>query len=261
MKIPNEIKSFSHEELSQKLLDRIISHQDIKDLIGTYNTIHPYPFERSLLFKLGQSMVKHSSPIDIISWKAGIKERGIINANDKEETAVDTLNIINEYLNAESRLAMKRIMVYSDVEFEGKVLKNVTCYDYSLIDPHGQFESYESLLFVIENHASLISYYLDYIYYFPVTLDEFEKFFFYFLTFLTHEKYPANDQINESLKFVKDMNEIVEMRYIDINDRLILAFIHLISTESELSECCNSIYKDIKHNDDLIRKQFANMAS
>ena len=120
----NEIKSFSPEELSQKLLGRIINHQHLNDLIKTFNNKLHYSFENSLLFKLGQSMVSHSSPLDLISWKAGVKERGIMNSNEKNETAIETLSNVNEYLNAESRIAIKKIMVLRDNEFDEKVFKN-----------------------------------------------------------------------------------------------------------------------------------------
>ncbi len=257
----DEIKTYSTEELSAKMYDYFVSNKDIENRINEFNKNFYYQFNNSLSFHLGRSMVKHCTPMDLVYWKTGIRNNGIMNDNDNDKTTIETLSIVNDFINAESKKAMKRILVYQDHEFNGKVFKNAPCYDTSIVCPAGQLENYKSLLFLKENQKCIISYYLDYISLFPVTLYEFEKVFFYFLTFLIEEEYPAKVQIIESLKFIKDINEIVKMRYIDISDRMILAFIHLISIDNELLGCCNVIYADIKHNDDLTRDQFENLAS
>jgi len=51
------------------------------------------------------------------------------------------------------------------------------------------------------------------------------------------------------------------MRYIDIEDRFLLAFLYIISTDKELQKTCNDVYAEIKHIEDLTRKQFENMSS
>ena len=257
----HEIKSFSSQVLSQKLLRQIISHQEINDLINEFNNKHYYSFYDSLRFQLGRSMVKHCSPINLINWETGIREKEIINDNPNNSTTIKTLDIINDFLNSESLNAMERINIYNNLANTGKTYHNPGSYDFSIVCSKDQLESYSSLLFSEENHEKIISYYLDYISLFPVTLYEFEKVFFYFLTFLTKEVYPANVQINEAFWFIRNINDIVKMRYIDINDRLILAIIHILSKDAELQSSCQSLYADIESNNDLTRAQFENMAS
>jgi hypothetical protein len=257
----SEHKVFSIQELTSKILNSILNYKSLKDRIVEFDRNFNYPFLNSLKFHLSRSMVKHCSAIEFINWKIGTKDKMIINDNDNEKTTLETLDIITDFLNEESRVTMQRIRKYCDHEFEGILHNNAPCYDYNIVCPEGQLENYKSLLFYKENYQCVISYYLDFISLFPVTLQEFEIVFFYFLTFLIKEEYPANVQINESLHFIKRINDIVRMRYIDINNRLILAFMHLIYIDDELSECSYAIFNDIKHNDDLIREQFESISS
>ena len=255
------IKTFEPRELSTKMLNAISQHKDILERINGFYNKFLIPFDRSLLFHLSRTMVKHSSPTEIIEWNIGARENGIMNDNDNAISTVETFKIVNDFINAESQKAMDRILTYCEHEFDGKVFKNSPCYDIKIVCPDGQLESYQSLLFYEENHECVIYYYLDFIYLFPLTIQEFEKFLFYFLTFLIEEEYPVNVKINESLNFIKNINEIVRMRYIDIDNRIILAFLHLICIDNELSECANLIYEDIKHNNDQLRMQFESLSS
>ncbi len=257
----NKIKSFSSKELSQKLLKQIISHQDLKAIINEFNNKSYYSFDDSLRFQLGRSMVKHCSPADAINWKNGVREKEVINDDPNNSSNIETINIINDFLNAESRKSMERIKRYQVRNFNGKTYQNAPFYNFSIVCAEGQFENYSSWLFNKENHEILISYYLDYISRFPITLNEFEEIFFYFLTFLTKRVYPANVQIINSHRFIEDINKIVKMRYIDIEDTLILAFIYFISIDDELQESCSAIYNDTKYNNDLTIEQLANLAS
>jgi hypothetical protein len=60
---------------------------------------------------------------------------------------------------------------------------------------------------------------------------------------------------------MRQINDIVKMRYINIKDRLILTFIHLILVDNELSSCSNAIYNEIKHYDDITREQLEDISS
>ena len=256
----NKLKCFDPNDLSVKLLKAMLSHNELSMSIKEFNQKHNYSFYDSLTFQLSWAMVKHCSPTEIIDWKTGVRDKNIINDTDNEKTTRETFSIVNDFLSAESRKAMERILVYEDSEFDGQVFRNSPCHDYSIVCPEDQLESYQSLLFHQENHKCVISYYLDFMSLFPLTLQEFEKILFYFLTFLIKEDNPVNVQINEPLNIRSNINEILRMRYIDIDNRMVLAFLHLISMDKELSECCNAIYKDIKYNYDHTRRQFENLA-
>jgi len=70
----NEIRSFSPDEISQKLLLQILSHNDIKDKIRGFNENSWYQFSDSLTFQLGRAIIKHAYPSDIINWKIHIRD-------------------------------------------------------------------------------------------------------------------------------------------------------------------------------------------
>ena len=252
---PLVIRNFSAEELTQKLLHNILSHKDIEIKIKEFDASSYYQFNKSLGFQLGRVMTSHSNPMDIINWKVSVRDEGIMNDDGNAESTVKTLSIVNDYINAESQKAMKRILVYRDHEFCGKIFKNAPCYDYSIVSPKEQLYHYSSFLFDEESFGIFRSYYLEYISLFPITLTEFEIIFFYFLLFLSKEQYPADKTYGDALDFVKRIGNIVKMRYIDIHNRLILAFLHLIYTYEELSEDSNAIYNDIKMKSDAIREQ------
>lgn len=254
----SEIKDFKFKEISQKLFNRIINHQHISEQVREFDNKSPHnPFGNNLTFLLGKSMVRHQSSIEQIHWNKGANEQKIIEGIAQKEI----LSIINDYLNTESQVEMQRFMVNHDTEFKGKDLKYVYRFEYGLICTPDQLESYTSFLFSEENYECIISYYLDYIYRFPIQLTEFEKIFFYFLTILFNEIYPTNVTSGEVIDFVFNINEIVKMRYIDLKDRLIQTLIHLISIDDELLQCSNTIYADMKHHFDLLRDQFNAMAS
>lgn len=86
-------------------------------------------------------------------------------------------------------------------------------------------------------------------------MTEFEIIFFYFLLFLTKEKYPGDESYGDTIYFVMRIDNMVKMRYIDIQNRLILALLNLIYTDEELSVHSHEIYLDIKKKYDGICKQ------
>jgi len=90
---------------------------------------------------------------------------------------------------------------------------------------------------------------------FPITLTEFEIIFFYFLLFLTKEKYPGDESYGDTIYFVMRIDNIVKMRYIDIHNRLILALLNLIYTDEELSIHSHEIYHDFKKKWDATCEQ------
>lgn len=240
------IRNFSADELSQKLLHNILSHNDIEVKIKEFDASSYYHFNKSLGFQLGRVMTKHSNPMDLINWKVRVRDEGIMNDDDNAKSTIETLNIVNDFLNAESQKAMERILVYRDHEFCGEIFKNAPCYDYSIVSPKEQLDHYSSFLFDEESFSIVFSYYLEFISLFPITLTEFETIIFYFLLFLTKEQYPAEKTYGEALDFVKRLSNIVKMRYIDIHNKLILAFLQLIYSDEELSDCSQAIYCDIK---------------
>jgi len=251
----NEIRSFSPDEISQKLLLQILSHNDIKDKIQGFNENSWYQFSDSLTFQLGRAIIKHSYPSDIINWKIHIRDNGIMNDNENHETTRETFNIVNDFINAESQKAMKRILVYCDREFDGKIFKNAPTYDYDIVCSKEILNKKSSLLFDEESFSIVRSYYFEYISLFPITLTEFEIIFFYFLLFLTKEKYPGDESYGDTIYFVMRIDNIVKMRYIDIHNRLILALLNLIYTDEELSIHSHEIYHDFKKKWDATCEQ------
>jgi len=254
----NDIKDFELNEISQKLLRQILNHQNIDNRIEKYNEKYPhYPFENILSHLFEKAIVKYQSSIEQLHWINGVREEEIKDNGVIEEN----LNIINDFLNIESNLSMRRFMVNNAPEFKDKDIKDVHTIDFSLVCSLEQLELFNSVLFSKENHEIIISYYLDYIYRFPIKLPVFEKNLFYSLIFLTNTKYPTNVTSANSLSCVQEINQFVRMKYIDLNDPIIQAFFHLICIEDELLKCSNAIYMDIKHNHDLLRRQFDAMAS
>jgi len=251
----NEIRSFSPDEISKKLLLQILSHNDIKDKIQGFNEKFRYLFSDSLTFQLGRAIIKHKYPSDIINWKIHIRDNGIMNDNENHETTRETFNIVNDFISTESKKAMKRILVYCDREFDGKIFKNAPTYDYDIVCSNEILNKKSSLLFDEESHSIIRSYYFEYISLFPITLPEFEIIFFYFLLFLTNEKYPAHEPYGDAIYFVMRIDNMVKMRYIDIQNRLILALLNLIYTDEELSVHSHEIYLDIKKKYDGICEQ------
>jgi hypothetical protein len=51
------------------------------------------------------------------------------------------------------------------------------------------------------------------------------------------------------------------MRYIDIDDRLILTLLYIISIDEELQRSCNNMYTDIKKQHDATIIQFMSLSS
>jgi hypothetical protein len=90
---------------------------------------------------------------------------------------------------------------------------------------------------------------------------EFEKTFFLFLTFLAENQYPNGSYYNESSRYIDDINEIVKMRYIDMEDSFILSFLYILSTEEQLHKKSETIYAEIKRNYDMLISQVENAAS
>jgi hypothetical protein len=256
-----EIKNFSTEDLTTKMLDSIINHKELETCIKEFNNNFPYTtFNNSLGFQLGRSMIKHCSPADRIDWKFKARIKEIMNDNDNNKTTVETLSIMNDFINAESKKSMERILFIRDIKTpDGKILKDRPVYDYSSLDSHDHSKNAKSILFDIANNDLIKHYYCEFIYYFPVTQAEFEKILFFFLTFLTVKQYSSYYELNDIYAFKKEINEIIRMRYIDINDRLIMSLIHVINTNPELQNTCTNIYKEIHDIEELTTSQVFNV--
>ncbi len=251
----NEIRSFSPDEISQKLLLQFLSHNDIKDKIQGFNENFRYLFSDNLTFQLGRAIIKHTYPSDIINWKIRVRDEGIMNESEYDKTTRDTFSIVNDFINTESHKAMERILVYRYREFDGKIFRNAPTYDYDIVCAKEILDLYSSFLFDEESFSIVRSYYFEYIYLFPITLTEFEIIFFYYLLFLTNEKYPADESYGDAIYFVRRIDNIVKMRYIDIQNRMILAILHLIYIDEELSVHSHEIYHDIKKKWDALCEQ------
>jgi len=252
-----EIKNFSTEELTAKMLDSVFNCKELETRIKEFNNNFPYTtFNNSLGFQLGRSMIKHCSPAERIDWKFKARIKEIMNDNDNNKTTVETLSIMNDFINAESKKSMERILFIRDIKTpDGKILKDRPVYDYSGLDSHDQSIKTNSILFDVANNDLIKHYYCEYLYYFPVTQAEFERTFFFFLTFLADKQYPSYTDINDVYRYVGEINEILKMRYIDINDRLVVSLIHVMNTDHELQKTCWNIYKEINDIVEQARRQ------
>lgn len=256
-----EFKTYNPSELSAIYFDNLINNREIESLVNEFNKKHTYPFRDSLSFQLGRSMVKHCSPVDLIEWKMSIREKQIVNDSDTDKTTIETRSIVIEFLRNMSHKAMDRIAFYKDQEFDGMTLKNVRVLDYSVVITPEQFPKYRSILFNDKNQEVIMHYYFEFINWFPVTMAEFEKIFFLFLTFLAENQYPYGSHMNESSRYIDDINEIVKMRYIDMEDSFILSFLYILSIDEQLHKKSDTIYAEIKRNHDMTIDQFENLAS
>jgi hypothetical protein len=254
-------KTYNPSELSTIYFDNILKTLEIETRVNEFNKKFRYPFRDSLSFQLGRSMVKHCSPTDLIEWKISIKEREITNNRDNDKTTIETRSIVTDFIKAKSHIAMDRIVFYRDHEFDGKIFNNVRVLDYSVVITPEQFPNYKSILFNDKNREIIMHYYFEFIYWFPVTMAEFEKIFFLFLTFLAEDQYPHGSHMNDSRRYIDDINEIVKMRYIDMEDSFILSFLYILSIDEQLHKKSETIYAEIKRNYDMMIDQFENMAS
>jgi len=254
---PGEIKNFSTEELTTKMYDSVFSWKESETCIEEFNNNFPYTtFNKSLGFQLGRSMIKHCSPAERIDWKFKVRIKEIMNDNDNNKTTVETLSIINKFIIAESKKSMERILFIRDIITpDGKILKDRPVYDYSSLDTNDQSNDTKSILFDVANNDLIKHYYCEYIYYFPVTQAEFERTFFFFLTFLAVKQYPSYTDINDVSRFVGEINEIIKMRYIDMSDKLIVSLIHVMETDPELQTTCRNINKEINDIVERARSQ------
>jgi len=254
-------KTYNPSELSTIYFDNILNNVEIETRVNDFNKKYRYPFRDSLSFQLGRSMVKHCSPADLIEWKIDIRKHEITNNSDNDKTTIETRSIVTDFIKAKSHIAMDRIAYYRDQEFDGKIYNNVRVLDYSVVITPEQFPKYRSILFNDKNQEVIMHYYFEFINWFPVTMSEFEKIFFFFLTFLAENQYPYGSHINDSYRYIDDINEIVKMRYIDMEDSFMLSFLYILSTDEQLHKKSDIIYAEIKRNYDMTIDQFENAAS
>ena len=244
---PGEIKYFSTEELTMKMLNSILNYNELRTRILEFDEYFQYTtFYKSLVFEFEKAIIKYCSPIERIKWEASMNIPWIMNEMDNDPYSIKINCILHDYISLESKKSMKSIMTLRDIATpDGKILEDKPVFDYSLIDPPGQFENYKWILFEAINHDIIKHYYQSYLYYFPVTLLEFEKVFFFFLTFSVAKQYPIFTDLDDVFSLITEINEVVRMRYIDLNGILIMSFINLIQTEPELQKACKNIYKEV----------------
>lgn len=250
---PDQIKYFSNEELTMKMLNSILNYNELRTQILEFDEYLKYTtFFESLEFEFEKAIMKYCSPIERIKWEASMNLPWIMNEMDNDPYSIKFSCILHDYVRSESKKNMKRIMTLRDIATPGgKILEDKPVFDYSLIDPPGQFENYNWILFETINRDIIKHYYQSYLYYFPVTLVEFEKIFFFFLTFSVAKQYPSFTELDDVFSLIKEINEVVRMRYIDLNDILIMSFINLIQNDPELQKACNNIYKEVVYLNEL----------
>jgi hypothetical protein len=207
--------------------------------------------------------MKYSSPNERMKWESGYRIPMIMMDevnNDPYTSLIDC--ILNDFIRIESKKCMKRILIKKDIlTGSGEILKDMSVFDYSIVDAHDQLKNYKSRLFEATNHDLIKYYYRNFIDYFPVTLTEFERTFFFFLTLLAEKQYPSYTDINDVYRYIGEINEILRMRYINLHDKVIMALVHLISDNPELHNTSENIFNEIKHIEDLTIEQFKNVSS
>jgi hypothetical protein len=259
----DEIKKFSSKEIVTKMYNSVISYKELETLINEFNNeFLNTTFKNKLAFQLEIAIMKLCSPVERIKWETSMRIPEIMDEIDNDPYTRTIYCILNDFIKEESKKSMERILTIKDVMTpDGKILKDMRVYDYSNLDSHKQYDNYKSILFDVTNHDFIKQYYRDYLYFFPITLAEFERVFFFFLTFLAVKQYPQYTELNDIYNYKREINEILRMRYIDIHDRVIMALIHIINIDPELQLTCKNIYKEIKDIEELTISQVFDITS
>jgi len=259
----DEIKNFSNKELITKMYNSVFSYKELEISINEFNNYFRYTtFKDSLALQLEIAIMKHFSPAERIKWETSYRIPWLMDEIDNEPYSCNIYCIMHDYINEESRKSMKQIVTVKDVKtIDGKILKGMRAFDYSKVDSPNQYDNYKSIIFEVTNHDLIKHYYRDFLHFYPVTLAEFEKTFFFFLTFLTAKQYPSYTELNDIYNYKREINEILRMRYIDIQDRVILALIHIINIDPELHLTCKNIYREIKDIEELTISQVFDITS
>lgn len=264
IKATDEIKNLNTDELTDILLNSVIGHKELETRILEFNKdFQDTTFHDRLAFELRIAIMKYSSPNERMKWESGYRIPMIMMDevnNDPYTSLIDC--ILNDFIRIESKKCMKRILIKKDIlTGSGEILKDMSVFDYSIVDAHDQLKNYKSRLFEATNHDLIKYYYRNFIDYFPVTLTEFERTFFFFLTLLAEKQYPSYTDINDVYRYIGEINEILRMRYINLHDKVIMALVHLISDNPELHNTSENIFNEIKHIEDLTIEQFKNVSS
>jgi hypothetical protein len=259
----DEIRRFSTDELTAILFNSVIGNKKLETLILEFNKdFQLTTFHDSLAFELEMAIMKHCCPIERTKWEKSFRIPWIMIDIDNDPYSIQINSIMNDFVNLESKRSMKRILIKKDIMTGGgNVLKNMSVFDFSIVDSHDQFDNYKSSLFEVTNHDLIKHYYRDFLHYFALTLAEFERVFFFFLTFLTEKEHPLYTEPNDICTYKKEINEILRMRYIDIHDKVIMALIHIIYSNPELHNISEDIFNEIKDIEDLTNIQCENLAS
>jgi hypothetical protein len=258
-----EIKRFNTKELVTKMYSFILNHKEMESRINEFNNFfRDATFDNKLAFQLELSIMKLCSPVERTKWEASFRIPWIMIDIDNDPYSIQINSIMNDFVNLESKRSMKRLLIKKDIMTGGgNVLKDMSVFDFSIVDSHDQFDNYKSILFEVTNHDLIKHYYRDFLHYFALTLAEFERVFFFFLTFLTEKKHPLNTEPNDIYTYKKEINEILRMRYIDIHDKLIMALIHIIYSNTELHNISEDIFNEIKDIEDLTSIQCENLTN
>ena len=259
----DEIKKFNNEELATKIYNSVISYRQLETRINEFNNdFSDTTFKDKLAFQLEIAIMKHHNPVERIKWETSFRIPWVMNNIDNEPYSGKINCILDDYINEESRKSLKQILTVKDVMTgNGKILKDMRVYDCSKVDSPGQYDKYKSIIFEVTNHDLIKHYYRDFLFFFPVTLADFEKVFFFFLPFLAEQQYPLSNEMSEICTYKREINDVLQTRYINIHDKVILALIHIICTDTELHNTSKSIFNELNDIEDLNKIQFDSMAS
>lgn len=78
---------------------------------------------------------------------------------------------------------------------------------------------------------------------------------------MAENQYPYGEHMHEANEYIDNINEIVKMRYIDMEDSFILSFLYILSIDEQLHKKSDTIYAEIKRNYDMTIDQFENSES
>jgi hypothetical protein len=241
------IKSYDADAITLKIYNRLLDNKKIKASMNEFENKTYNEFYKSLIFHLGRTLTKYGSSKEIIEWKLYCRDHKIMNNSDNEESTIKTREIIKDFIIAESQKALERISILQNKEFVKRFLNGKSsCYDYSLVSSADKLNNYKSQLFIQDNCSIIRYYYCDFIWDFPVTLAEFERTFFYLLTHIGNN-YPINAKSEEINLYITEINNLVQTKYIDVNDIFIKILLYIFTYDDELQKTCNDIYKEIEN--------------
>jgi len=256
---PSEPEKVETVCVSSKIIDYIKDAPDFRTRIDDFNkpeTLY-LDFSQSFGFHLRRSLLMYQSAQEKMRFNQYVENKGVINNKDTSPDAKAVKDILWDFIIVESQKVKNRATGYytTNIRFDEKIHQFASIHDYSLIVSKGQIENYKSALFDKENWELIMDYYLEYIWYFPITIAEYEKTLFIFLLYATKKTYQTKIVVEEISQLQKELNKVLHSEHIEMNSEYILILFHIFSTDPYLRKMRDELFDLFKKIIDLLMKQ------